>query len=421
MYTLSLWELVRVLDRLNIKFEIVSFSKEVAILNFEAPLSPSLHLQVILGGTIKIVKILDVVKKKPKDFADFSLREYFSSSKAEQILGPKTESRLDIGFSAYPAELSQDKLQGQASRIAMQAKSNLTKLGYRIRVVVPKSPTASLSSVTVKHNQLTSKGMELCVFVAKQEIFLGKTMSIQDFEEYGRRDFTRPFRDDKRGMLPPKVAQIMVNLAVLNKDGTVIDPFCGLGTVAQEAALLGYKTFSSDLDKQAVDSASKNLDWFRNRYKLSKNQFSLGVFPAEQLSSHIPKELIEHSAQNNLAIVTEGTLGPIYSSLPSPTARSKNFQNLAELYTKAFADWKKLLPKGSLIVITFPAYKLGVKSYQLFPHLDLVTSLGYNLVSINLPEKSLSKVNLQLTPRGTTVYDRKDQIVAREIAVLRLN
>jgi hypothetical protein len=37
---------------------------------------------------------------------------------------------------------------------------------------------------------------------------------VQDIDAYAERDFERPMRDAFVGMLPPKLAQIMLNLAV---------------------------------------------------------------------------------------------------------------------------------------------------------------------------------------------------------------
>ena len=48
-------------------------------------------------------------------------------------------------------------------------------------------------------------------------------------------------------------------------------------------------------------------------------------------------------------------------------------------------------------------------------------SLGYNLLAIISPELAKKFKFLKLTQRGTAIYDRKDQIVAREIVVLEKN
>jgi hypothetical protein len=42
-------------------------------------------------------------------------------------------------------------------------------------------------------------------------------MALQDFESYSKRDYGRPARDPRTGSLPPKLAQILINLAEPNK------------------------------------------------------------------------------------------------------------------------------------------------------------------------------------------------------------
>lgn len=68
------------------------------------------------------------------------------------------------------------------------------------------------------------------------------------------RDYGRPARDARVGMLPPKLAQIMLNLSVKDeKSGTVLDPFCGTGVLLQEAALAGFDFIGSDIEPRMVE------------------------------------------------------------------------------------------------------------------------------------------------------------------------
>ena len=79
--------------------------------------------------------------------------------------------------------------------------------------------------------------MEIVVIKGHDKVFIGKTVAIQDIENYTKRDYERPARDAKTGMLPPKLAQIMINLGGLTKidhdqeethavQHTLYDPFC---------------------------------------------------------------------------------------------------------------------------------------------------------------------------------------------------
>jgi tRNA G10 N-methylase Trm11 len=117
------------------------------------------------------------------------------------------------------------------------------------------------------------------------------------------------------------------------------------------------------------------------------------------------------------AIVTEGTLGPMYGQFPTPKEIEENFQALEKLYKDSFAEFVKFLAPGGRVVLCVPAYRKKRDDYVQFPSLDFATALGYNLCSL-IPSALARKLKfLKLTPRGTAIYDRKDQIVAREIAI----
>src|SRR5205823_3602162 len=92
--------------------------------------------------------------------------------------------------------------------------------------------------------------------------------AVQPFEQFSARDFGRPGRDDLSGMLPPKLAIIMINLAANDTISVLLDPFCGSGTILSEALLLGYKNLiGSDISEKAVADTKTNLDWIANKFR----------------------------------------------------------------------------------------------------------------------------------------------------------
>lgn len=421
VYTLSLVEILEVLKASNIEFKLLELSTEIALIS--SPIDPNelKSFQDRLGGTIKIIHILDLVKKKPKDFVDFSLKNYFSPKNIKIYFQKRPTGKILIGVSLYKLDDTQ-KLLGQASRIGMSMKVSLKNFfpSSSLRLVLPKPPSTSLTSVTVKHNSLLDKGAEIVIIASRSEILLGRTLSIQNFEDYGRRDYSRPVRDEKRGMIPPKVAQIMINLARPQKNLLIYDPFCGLGTICQEAILSGFKSVGSDSDPKAILGFEKNLTWLSSRYKLPKKMFEAKVVPAEE-SNTFAQQLHEHKWPDIGAIVTEGFLGPIYRSLPSLSEMESNFQNLSNIYSKSFKAFTMYLKPKSRVVICFPAYRTQIGKYHTLPSLDFLTSIGYNLIQI-LPETLLKQKSfLQTTNRGTIIYDRNDQIVGREIVIFEKN
>ena len=103
------------------------------------------------------------------------------------------------------------------------------KKGTGQRYVLPGIGSRELSSVVVAKQKLTE--------IIVGDGWLGKTVAVQDFEDWGRRDYGRPEVEAHIGMLPPKVARMMLNIAVSGKQlavSTVLDPFCGVGTILME-------------------------------------------------------------------------------------------------------------------------------------------------------------------------------------------
>jgi len=62
--------------------------------------------------------------------------------------------------------------------------------------------------------------------------------------------------------LQPKLARCMVNFARIRRGKTVLDPFCGTGTVLIEAGLMGIESLGCDIQRKMVEGARMNLDHY---------------------------------------------------------------------------------------------------------------------------------------------------------------
>ncbi len=370
------------------------------------------------------MEVVDVIKKRPQDSINFALKYYFKPSVLKKQFLKDYKGKGQFGVSIYlldmnlakpPQRFSQDDKAapsafGEPKRLGMTIKTVLTEGGQSIRLVLPEFNALALASVAVTKNLLLQKGAEICVLAGQDVIYTAKTLVVQDFEDYGRRDYQRPVRDEKQGMIPPKVAQVMLNLSQAQAGQTILDPFCGIGTIVQEGLLLGYRMLGSDINKTAIRGSEVNLEWFRNRYKIAPGKYQIEVADATNCAHLMASQKVS-------AIVTEGTLGPVYGIYPKPADIIKNFADLTALYTKTFEEFGKFLPSGGRVVICIPAYKKTRDSYEKLGSLDFIKALGYNLVDIITPALAKKLKFLRLTDRGTAIYDRKDQVVAREITV----
>lgn len=406
---MSLAELLEVLKNSGFAYVIKACSSELVVIETDKPLDAE-KLQPKLGGVIKIVKIFDTFQKKGKELPSQVLETYFTFKTIKSQYFTEYSGKKQFGVSLYsldPAVRFRDENQ----RLAFLIKKILQAEAQSVRAVIPQFPAQNLSSVLVGENQLLQKGAEIVIIAGSQKLFVGKTLTVQNYEDYGRRDYQRPARDERVGMIPPKVAQSMINLAgPLKGLDYILDPFCGSGTLLQEAIFMGYRAVGADLDQKAVENSEKNLEWFRNRYHVAPNRYKL-------MKSHAAEISLQMTGYSIAAVVTEGTLGPIYGTLPKKPEMNTNFKNLSKLYEQVFKEFSKIVPETGRIVMCLPAYKTRQNDYEYLPSLDFATQNGYT-VQAPIPEEIRLKYKfLRVTDRNTVVYDRKDQIVAREIVI----
>lgn len=96
--------------------------------------------------------------------------------------------------------------------------------------------------------------MSDCVHVFLNEYSVDR----EDFEErkVGNRPFFSPIS------LHPKYARALINMTGARKGDLVLDPFCGTGGIAIEAALMGFRTAVSDFDPEMVAGTRENMDHY---------------------------------------------------------------------------------------------------------------------------------------------------------------
>ena len=188
-----------------------------------------------LGGSLKLAIELD---EKPLDY-----------------LTKLPTGKITIGISDYSKHSSKKT----ALTEALKLKRILTRHSRSVRVVANKE--AALSTATSLHNGLSGQNERKVELIKLNDTWY-RVIGVQDIDAYAHRDQARPARDAKVGMLPPKLAQILINLCgSLPKNSHILDPFCGTGVVLQEAILMGYRAYGTDLSERMVEYSNKNLLW----------------------------------------------------------------------------------------------------------------------------------------------------------------
>jgi tRNA G10 N-methylase Trm11 len=338
-----------------------------------------------LGGTLKVAQVLTILPTTRWQ----DLVEYLT----QQIPGHmryQPDGKFTFGLSLYGFNVP---LSDQ-NRALMAVKRVIRSTGKSVRIVPNKAP--ALNSAQVLHNKLTTKGAwELLLVRDGKQTVLAQTIFVQDIEGYSARDQARPARDARVGMLPPKLAQIMANLANPPAGGTILDPFCGIGVVLQEALLMGYKVLGSDSDPRMVKFAEQNIEWLRNKY---------GELPSseiKQADAQIHKWDIDISA-----VVSEIYLGKPLSKLPPFEELYRIAGEVNSLLKKFLENIGSQIKPGTRLCLAVPAWR-AKSGFVNLPVIDHLTDMGYNRMDFNKVKDS------------ELIYSRENQIVARQLIVLK--
>jgi len=367
-------EISAVLKSKKINFEIVTASAEILIIQAEK--IPSIN---DFGSTAKIVRFYKDLNEIAADI-------------------PSTTKNLTYGLSVYHGggkfkQLNQ--LWHEAPQIAREMKEILQKHGIKSGFLPLKERI--LSTVSVKENLLKTGGFELVLIAGPDQTYFGKTLAVQPYEEYSRRDYGRPARDSRTGLTPPKIAKMMVNLAALPYDAKILDPFCGSGTILQEAILLGYnQVFGSDKDIRAITNCRQNLHWQFPNIKI--NLRSIDALKLSQFYRNLD------------AIITEPYLGSPKLRIMRRDQVLKERENLENFYLEVLNEFKKILKPGGIIVMILPV----IRYKNEFFYLDILDKVKFKQQKYCDYQE---KLGLNLTNRGTIVYYRPGQTVSREIII----
>ena len=349
-----------------------------------------------LGGSIKLGQIF------PGNFREL----------AEAINSKKPEGKITIGVSSYALNSNhknkKSAVENLVRRKAMELKSLLKKLGRNVRVVEARGP--EISSATAFHNNLGEKPGSEEVILVGSETYL--SLGVQNIDKYRERDQMRPARDAKVGMLPPKLAQILINLGgEIDESKKVLDPFCGTGVVLQEALILGQPVIGSDLNPRMMEYTQKNLDWLLEKkarfFKIKpelveqKNQFLDSIYTSDATDFVWPK-----TSEIGL-VACECFLGSPMSKPPVEIKLKDEKQNCKRIILGFLKNLAKQIEDDTPVVIAVPAWLREDGHYSRLSIIDEITDMGYNLAKF----QGLSQSDM--------IYYREGQIVAREIIVLR--
>jgi len=367
-WKLSVAELVSFLKSRAYTPRIIDISKSFVVIELENALDPS--IAVDLGGTIKIGRVVTEIpvgtvnkaflEKDKQDrnqiqtdlSLDNTVERVFDASKAISIFG------VSVYFADTHFSHSSIRIQ---RFLGSYFKRSLASRGVKAKFMgFPKSRhMPQLTHVEVLKKGLVENSAEILFCIGKEEAFLSKTIAVHNPFEFQKRDVERPFQR-KIFSISPRLAKILVNLSMCLPGGRLLDPFCGVGTIIQEAALMQMEVIGVDKDSWCVKASRANLAWLKKEYSslLEGMRSTVLLGDARSLTSQIEKGSVD-------AIATEPPLGPALRYIPTVSRANRIVGDLKSLYYDFLEEAYKVLKYSGYLAIVSPLVRtrMGVPVY----------------------------------------------------------
>lgn len=361
-----------------------------------------------LGGSVKFCKLLTTLETTNWKNVEKFLVEASPKQSASMPEGKMTLGLSEIGFNITLKQLQ---------RTGLEIKKAIRTRGRSVRLVPNK--TNELNAAQIIHNKLDkTNGWELVLIRDKQQTIVAQTVKVQDIESYAERDQERPSRDPKVGMLPPKLAQIIINLATgklprqklksiceipINEhiprtkmNQIILDPFCGTGVLLQEALLMGYEVIGSDLEERMIEYSQNNLEWLNDLYNLQieNPELIIGDATTTQWPSRAD------------FVACETYLGRPFTSLPDKNILKENINTCNEIIKNFLKNINPQIQTGTRLCLAIPAWQIARNKFQDLPLIDSLSDMGYN------------RLSFEHAKSGDLIYYREGQVVARRLIVI---
>ena len=384
MYAFQLWREFKLslaeIHQCFPKTEIEYISKSICVLNTQNKdeiLKKASHM----WGTIKVIELIEWYRGKP----EYSILDIWENHEWK--------------FAYWLSILWSDR---NLKTLLIDTKKVLKAKGVSSRFV--NKNFQNLSSAQIIGENLVTRGSDFTLIIAGDTEYFGKTVWVQDIEAYSKRDYGKT-RDMEVGMLPPKLSQIMINVSEWSK---IYDPFCWLGTVLIESALMwNSEIYGSDISAENIEKTKNNITYARREFENNLKTSLTQVLDAKWISS-------SPFLKKTDAIVTEWYLWQVFTKKTvSKIWIAEEKELLLDIYTKFFEGLKRANYTW-VVVICFPFWEV-MWIYNYFDEVyDVIKKYSKNLPM--LPKHD----EFKHTKSWSLLYKRPDQVVWREIFKLKI-
>ena len=147
-----------------------------------------------------------------------------------------------------------------------------------------------------------------------ETLYLATATQTYNPTEAKKRDMQKPIRRESLA-ISPRLSRILINLSGAKPHDKLLDPFCGIGSILQEALIKKINIYGIDKEKQVTLDATQNLEWLTKEYPIQTK------YEIENNDSRRAPDLQFH------AIATETPLGKLFTKKPSDNQAKQIIQN----------------------------------------------------------------------------------------------
>jgi tRNA G10 N-methylase Trm11 len=433
-WILSIAELIVHLQDRSFIGAIVDNSRTAVIVSIDDDLDDEALMEMLgsLGGCFKVGKVVQIIDRQIVQGA-FPKRGKIEKEKRNflrdchwisQIWRRPANQRIKFGVSTYPLFGRESNIDLRKFTLGMDEwikKQLLNKKAKRVAYYAydeadkrdPKRPNTALWPGTIaRYNLLHPPNAEILAVLMETKLYLAKSVAVYDSELQRYRDESRPYVEAEIST-SPKICRTLLTLAGAKSGDTILDPFCGTGTLLMEAAMLGMRAIGVDIDGNAVEGARSNLRWMGADFG-ERLDFKVIRGDARNVANLV-KETVD-------AVAFEPELGPVQVQKPDRQMAERALKTLTELYRDVLISADSCLRSGGRIAMTVPA----INSMERRISLDIEALLDHTPFRIKklLPKDGFSDTGPSdkrlriITDRVSLPERKRGQTVERELLVL---
>jgi tRNA G10 N-methylase Trm11 len=419
-WMLSLAELTAYFKARNQKFQIQHFSREFFAINLEGNLDSAAMDD--LGGTIKIgeIKITlptetvkEAFQKKNKQ-AQKQITQTLAASSIPTNMKSDKAGKVLFGVSVYFTDNSLAHVSGRMQRfIGSAIKDELKAQGKKADFIgySTERKQAQLSHVEVIKKQLVESQAEVLFCIGKSETWVATTVAVHNPFEFQKRDIYKPNQRAIFGM-PPRLAKMMVNLSACTPGKFLLDPFCGVGTILQEALLEKAAVVGLDVNPWCVKAAKENLEWLAREYELEGADFRVVQGEVGRMTEKVGLDSVD-------CIVSEPDLGPALREVPTGPYAQKIIEKLEPLFFEFIEEAGRTLKPGGRIVLVTPFIKTRSNEAVTMPISGEVERFGLKRVFPFDYEMFAANLDVGRLVHATSLVEMDERhLIGREIHLL---